>query len=181
MEVFGTTLVNVYLFILILSSILTILFIFFGDFLDIFTGITPFLNPVLVLIFITFSSGSALLFELATSLSTISILVISIVIALILTFVLYSFVFEPIQSVENSSSSVEQTLKGKVGTVILSIPRDGFGEVMMDSKKGPILKPATSFDEKEIPEGQKALVVTVRNGVLYVVRYESKFENDSPS
>jgi hypothetical protein len=59
-------------------------------------------------------------------------------------------------------------LRGRIGTVITTIPVDGFGEVMIDSTSGRIAKPASSFDGDLIQSGTKVLIVQVENGVLQV-------------
>lgn len=176
MELFGTSIENVYLIVLILSGILTILYLFFGDFLEAFGEITPFFNPALILAFITFFSASAYIMEIVSSLSTVLIIIISVVIAFILTSVLNLFVFIPMKSAEESLSYTEESLKGRVGKLILSIPLDGYGEIVIESKSGTISKPAASYDKEEIQAGSRVLVIEVKNGILYVIPYESGFD-----
>lgn len=176
MELFGTSIENVYLIVLIFSGILTILYLFFGDFLESFGEITPFLNPALILSFLTFFSASAYITEIASSLSPVLIIIISIVIAFILTSVLNLLVFIPMKSAEESLSYTEESLKGRVGKLILSIPLDGYGEIVIESKSGTISKPAASYDNQEIQAGNRVLVIEVENGVLYVTPYETEFD-----
>ena len=176
MEIFGMSIEMVYLFILILSGILTVLYLFFGDFLDALGDVAPFLNPALILAFITFFSATAYILELVTSLSSIIIAIISAVIAFILASVLHVFVFIPIKSAEESLSYTEESLKGRVGRIILSVPEDGFGEIIIESKSGTISKPATSYDHEPIAEGKRVLVIDVKDGVLYVVPYEDELD-----
>ncbi len=179
MELFGATLENIYLFMLILAGILTILYLFLGDFLDGIGEISPFLNPALILAFITFFSASAYILEITTSLSTMLIAAISITIAFILDAVLNIFVFIPMASAEESLSYTEDSLKGRVGKIIISIPMDGFGEMIIKSKSGTISKPAASYDNETINEGQQVLVIEVKNGVLYVIPYEEELDTYS--
>lgn len=176
MELFGTSIENVYLIVLILSGILTILYLFFGDLLESIGEITPFFNPALILSFLTFFSASAYITEIASSLSPVLIIIISIVIAFILTSVLNLFVFIPMKSAEESLSYTEESLKGRVGKLILSIPLDGYGEIVIESKSGTISKPAASYDNQEIQAGNRVLVIEVENGVLYVTPYETEFD-----
>lgn len=73
---------------------------------------------------------------------------------------------------EESLAYTEDSLKGRIGNVIIPIPKDGFGEVLLESISGRISKPAASFDNEEIAEGKKILVIDVKNGVLYVVPHQ---------
>lgn len=81
---------------------------------------------------------------------------------------LHVFVLVPLSSAEESLVYKESDLQGRVGKVITAIPRDGYGEVMIESISGRIAKPATSFDRVAIPNGTNVLVVQVQNGVLEV-------------
>ncbi len=179
MELFGTPIENIYLCVLIIAGILTILYLFFGDFIEVFGEISPFLNPALILAFITFFSAAAYILELVTSLSSIVIVILSSIIAFILAAVLNIFVFIPMKSAEESLSYTEDSLKGRVGKIILSVPEDGFGEIVIKSKSGTISKPAASYDNDLIQEGTRVLVIEVKNGVLYVVPYETGFDLES--
>lgn len=178
MELFGTPIENIYLFILILSGILTILYLFFGDFLEAFGDIAPFLNPALILAFITFFSAAAYILELVTSFSSLVVIIVSLVIAFVLASVLNLFVFIPMRSAEESLSYTEESLKGRVGKIILTVPVNGFGEIVIDSKSGTISKPAASYDNEEITEGKQVLVIEVKKGVLYVVPYKTGIDLD---
>lgn len=173
MELSSLSLENIYLMILILSGILTILYLFFGDFLEGFGEISPFLNPILILAFFTFFSAAAYILERTTSLSAAAVIFLAVVIALIFDTVLNVFVFIPMASAEASLLYTEDSLKGRIGKIIIPIPEDGFGEIMIDSKSGMISKPAASFDNEIIAEGSQVLVIEVKNGVLYVIPYES--------
>jgi len=67
-------------------------------------------------------------------------------------------------------------LEGRVGKAIISIPKEGFGEVVIESYSGMISKPAASFEDVPIPEGSEVLVIEVKNGVLYVMPYKPNFK-----
>jgi len=169
MELFGYPIETVYLTTLIVSGALTVLYIFFGDIAE---AALDFLNPTLILAFLTFLSASGYLLELITSLNSLVILLISIVIAIILDALLNIFVLVPLSSAEESLVYTSDSLKGRVGTVLTPIPPDGFGEVVLKSNSGTISKPATSFENQPIAEGEKVLVIDVKDGVLYVSHYE---------
>lgn len=171
MEPFGVPLATIYLYGLIISGALTVLYVLFADvfhFHGAGDGGPHFLNPVLIFAFVTILSASGYLFERLTALHYLLIFGVSAVAALILVTLLNVFVLVPLSSAEESLVYKESDLQGRIGTVITAIPSDGFGEVMIDSTSGRIAKPAASFDGDSIPNGTNVLVVQVKNGVLEV-------------
>ncbi|MEH7118559.1 NfeD family protein [Neobacillus vireti] len=170
MEPFSIPLETIYLYGLIISGVVTVLFVLFADVFH-FHGAgdgLAFLNPVLIFAFLTILSACGYLFERLSSLHYLLIFGISAVTALMLVTLLHVFVLVPLSSAEESLVYKESDLQGRVGTVITSIPRDGYGEVMIESISGRIAKPASSFDRVAIPNGTNVLVVQVQNGVLEV-------------
>jgi membrane-bound ClpP family serine protease len=78
----------------------------------------------------------------------------------------------PLSSAEGSLVYTEESLRGRVGTVLIPIPKDGFGEVMIENISGRISKPAESYENTFIGEGKKVLIVDVDNGVIQVMEHE---------
>jgi len=171
LTLFGMDINSIYLTLLIVAGSLTVLYLLFGDFLEA-VGEATFLSPVLILSFITFFSATGYILELITPLHSLLILAISIILALILDTLLNVFVLIPLSSAEESLSYTEESLKGMVGKVIIPIPENGFGELVIESKFGVISKPAREMENGSIEEGEKVLVLKVKDGVLYVVPYE---------
>ncbi|MEH7075833.1 NfeD family protein [Neobacillus drentensis] len=174
MEPFSIPLETIYLYGLIISGVLTVLYVLFADVFH-FHGPgdgMEFLNPVLIFAFITILSACGYLFERLSSIHYLLILGISAVAAFIVVALLNVFVLVPLSSAEESLVYKESDLQGRIGTVITSIPVDGYGEVMIDSTSGRIAKPASSFDKDSIPSGAKVLVVQVKNGVLEVTVHQ---------
>ncbi|MDQ1144449.1 hypothetical protein QE429_001276 [Bacillus sp. SORGH_AS 510] len=175
LEPFSIPLETIYLYGLIISGVLTVLYVLFADvfhFHGAGDGGLHFLNPVLIFAFITVMSASGYLFEKLSSLHYLLILAISAVAAFIVVTLLNVFVLVPLSSAEESLVYNESDLRGRIGTVITSIPADGFGEVLIDSISGRIAKPASSFDGEQIPYGSTVLVVQVKNGVLEVTVHQ---------
>ncbi|MDY0396181.1 hypothetical protein RWE15_19770 [Virgibacillus halophilus] len=135
-----------------------------------------FLNPVIILAFIIFFSATGYILEWATGLSSWIIMAVSAVISLALTTVLHVFVLVPLASAEESLGYTEESLVGRVGKLIISIPENGFGEIFIQSKSGIISKPAASYEQRAIQEGRRVLVLETRQGVLYVVPYEDDLD-----
>ncbi|WP_033826730.1 hypothetical protein [Bacillus andreraoultii] len=174
MEIFGYPIQTIYLAILIISGVLILFYMLFGDFLDGVGDVSPFLNPTLLLAFLIFLSASGYIFELVTSIQSVWILVISAIGSFILTTLLNVFILVPLSSAEESLAYTDESLKGRIGTVIIPVPNDGYGEVLIESNSGRIAKSAISFHQSEILEGVKVLVVDVKQGVLQVIPYDEK-------
>jgi len=175
MEIFGFNVETLYLFGIMIGGILTLLYILFGDILEGVAEVSPdgFLNPTLVLSFITFLSASGYLFEKLSAIHNLIIFVISIVIALILVILLNVFVLIPLSSAEESLAYKEEDLKGRIGKVIISIPDDGFGEVVLEGKGGTIAMSAKGFQDEAIDYDTKVLVIDIKDNVLYVIPHET--------
>lgn len=122
MEIFGASIQSVYLITLIVAGGLTLLYILFNDLLEGLAELIPFINPALILAFVTFFSASGYLFEMLTTWNSILIIVISIIIALILDTLLNVFVLVPLSSAEKSLAYSTNSLRGRVGKVIIPIP-----------------------------------------------------------
>ncbi|WP_339177664.1 hypothetical protein [Oceanobacillus sp. FSL W7-1293] len=173
MTLFGYAIQDLYLWILIIAAILTVVVLLFGDLLDgIFESI-PFLHPVLVLSFFIFLSAMGYVLEWFMDWSSLIILIISSILSIIFVTLLHLFVLVPIRSAEQSWGYSEEALIGSVGTAIVSIPIDGYGEVMVQWKSGVISKPAVSYDNEAISQDERVLIIEIKDGVFYVSPYQS--------
>jgi len=169
MELFGLPIQTIYLYVLIISGLLIVLYLFFGDVMEGISEATGFLNPVLILAFLIFMSAIGYLFEALTEMNTFLIMAIAAIASLILDTLLNVFVLIPLANTEESLAYTEESLKGRLASVLIPIPEDGFGEILIESISGRISKPAVSLENKMIAEGSKVLIIDVKDGVLYVV------------
>lgn len=176
MTLFGQSIETIYLILLIVSGSLTILYLFFGDVLEGIGEATGFLNPVLILAFITFFSAGGYILEKVTALSSILIIIIAALVSALLDVLLNVFVLVPMASAEQSLTYTEKSLEGRMGKIIIPIPKQGFGEVVIESYSGMISKPAASVDDTPIAEGTEVLVIDVKDGVLHVAPYKPAFK-----
>ncbi|MCM3124781.1 MULTISPECIES: NfeD family protein [unclassified Mesobacillus] len=172
MEMFGMPLETIYLYGLVISGVVTILYLFFGDALEGLAEAIPFVNPTLIFSFVTIFSAGGYLGDIFTRLSSLLIAGGSAIIALILVTLLNVFVLIPLSNAEESLVYKDSDLRGRIGTVITGIPTDGYGEVLIENISGRISKPAVSFTNTNIPYGKKVLVIDIENGVLQVKLYE---------
>ena len=62
--------------------------------------------------------------------------------------------------------------KVKLGRVIVPIPIDGFGEIVIETVNGIISKRATGYDKEEIDYDKQVLIIDVKEGTFFVKEYE---------
>ncbi|MED3001260.1 NfeD family protein [Bacillus velezensis] len=172
MDIFHLPLETVYLYTLIISGSLTLLILFFQDVFHGLSDPVSFLNPALILSFLTIFSASGYIGEIAAPLSSPVIALLSFVLSVLLVSLLHFFVLVPLSSAEESLAYRETDLKGRVGRVITSVPKDGYGEVIIEGIGGAISKSAVSFDQEQIRYGTAVLVIDVKDGVLFVTPHE---------
>lgn len=177
MELFGFPMEQVYLYTLVAAGALTVLYVLFADIADAGDGL-PFFNPAVILAFVTLMAAAGYVLELATSLSDLAILGIAAVAAVVLDILLYFFVLLPLSSAESSIAYTEESLLGQVAKVIVPIPVDGYGEVVIETYGGIISKRAAGFDNEAIGQDRQVLIIQVNDGTLYVRDYEPIFSTE---
>lgn len=172
MELFGYSMEQVYFFILVLMAAITFLYLFFGDVTEAIGEGIPFLHPTLVLAFFTLTSAIGLVLEWMTDWNSWLILIAAMVAAVILDVLIYFFVLIPLASAEVSLAYTDESLAGQVGQVIVPIPADGYGEILIETNNGNLAKRATGLENEDIAFGKTVLIVEVEEGTFYVKEYE---------
>ena len=169
---FGFSLIAIYMTILIVIGSCTLLYLFFADLADGAAEGIPFFDPAVLLSFITMTAAGGYLLEQFTSLSSLLIFILAMVSASLLTALLYYFLLVPLRSAEVSLAYTEQSLEGQVAKVIVPVPLDGFGEIVIQSVNGLISKRAASYHQVEIPYDTQVLIIDMKDGTAFVAIYE---------
>ncbi len=172
MELFGLPIVQLYLYTLIIAGIVTILYVLISDIAEGIGEVSPFLDPAVILSFITFTAAAGYILELTVNWSSIVILVVALVIAFVLDLLLYFFVLLPLASAEVSLAYTDESLMGQVGRVIVPIPVDGFGEIVIETVNGLISKRAAGYENTAIAYDKEVLIIEVKDGTFIVKAYE---------
>ena len=172
MELFGMPIVQVYLYLLIISAITTLIYVFLSDVADGIGEGNPFLDPAVVLSFITFAAAAGYIMELTVNWNSGLILTVALGISFVLDLLLYFFVLLPLASAEVSLAYTEESLMGQVGRVIVPIPIDGFGEIVIETVNGLISKRAIGYENTAIEYDKEVLIIEVKNGTFIVKEYE---------
>ena len=171
---FGYSLETIYLTVLIVIGCCTVLYLFFADIADVSVESFPLLDPAIILSFITFTAAAAYLFERFFSFTSFVNLIIAVVIASIFTALLYFFLLIPLRSAEVSLAYTDKSLESQTARVIVPIPLDGFGEIVIKGANGIISKRAASYHDVEIPYDAQVLIIEMREGTAYVAIYEKE-------
>lgn len=172
MELFGMPIMQVYLVALIIAGVASVLYILFGDIAEGIGEVSPLLDPAVILAFITFTSAVGYLLEFVTAWNSVLILIISLASAIVFDLLLYFFVLLPLRSAEVSLAYTDASLMGQVGKVIVPIPVDGFGEIVIETVNGLISKRAAGYENSAIDYGKEVLIIEVKEGTFIVKEYE---------
>lgn len=113
------------------------------------------------------------MFNQHTNLDPLKIAVLSLMISIILSILLYFAYVKPMKNSENSTGFSLKDLVGKIGEVSVPIPIDGYGEVVIKVGAGNTNQIAANLEKVEIPAGTRVVVGEAKEGVLYVFPYES--------
>lgn len=171
--IFGFSITAVYMTILIVIGSFTVLYLLFADIADGIGEGIPYLDPAVILLFISITSAGGYILEKFTSWSSILILLIALICSSILTALLYFFLLVPLRSAEVSLAYTEASLEGQTAKVIVPVPLNGFGEIVIESVNGVISKRAASYHEVEIPYETEVLIIEVKEGTAFVAIYEA--------
>ncbi|GGA39353.1 NfeD family protein [Psychrobacillus lasiicapitis] len=161
---------QIFLYGLFAIGLITILYVLFADAIDgMDSGI---LNPTTVLTFLLFICAAGFILLKLTNWNEEIIIIVALVVSSIITFLLYFFVLVPLASAEVSTAYTNESLQGQVARVIVPIPMDGFGEIVIETVNGIISKRATGYDQEEIEYNKQVLIIDVEDGTFLVKEYE---------
>jgi membrane-bound ClpP family serine protease len=172
---------ELYLGCLIGGILFAIITIIFGDILDsAFDGIFEifsldgfdFIHPSVLVAGITIFGGTGILLNKYSPWKGLSILLLTVIISLLLSFVFFFMYVKPMKKCENSVCFSSKDFIGKIGEVSIPISPNGCGEIMLKIGAGLTNQIAASYDGEEYVTGTKVIVAEVKEGALYVSRYK---------
>ncbi|PEI77065.1 phosphate ABC transporter permease [Bacillus wiedmannii] len=170
MALFGYPLETIYLYGFIIATILTVIYIFFGD---IFESIFSFGGGsvsvvTLLLSFFAMLCGLSYIGEYLISFNSILIFGSAFAISFIGVFIMKILILKPIAEAEQNTVQRMDEFIGCKGEVITTIPTEGFGEVLISSQFGSNAIPAKTIGKKDISQGTEVIIEGVQDGVLLV-------------
>lgn len=169
---------EVYWICLIFGVLFALTTILFGEILgQVFDGICEFvsgdhlewLQTMLVVTWLTVFGGSGVLSTYyCTDFDARMTLAVSLLTATVLCKVFYFSYVKPMRNSENSTGVSLKDLVGKPGEVIVPVPADGYGEVLIRAGASNTNQIAASSDRVGLSVGCEIIVVDIKDGVLYV-------------
>lgn len=133
----------------------------------------------MIAVFIGYMVNESMPGNTAISIGLFILIVVTVITGVVL---LNIFVIIPFRSrSENSSATSIQQLEGKEGTVSVSIPADGVGEVLVYTGFTKINKMAKIYENDNesisfIEQGTNVLVMDVKDSILYVMPYTNAIQ-----
>lgn len=137
-----------------------------------------FFKPVVLAAGVTVFGGTGIMLAKYTDLSSGPQVVISILVAILLSIGVYFGYVRPMENSENSTGFSIREMVGRIGEVTIPLPAQGYGEVMVKVGAGNTLHIASSFDGTPVPAGVRVVVVEVAEDVLRVSELEERKGDD---
>jgi len=174
MEILGIDIQTIYLYGLIIGGCITLLYLLFGDVLEVVSGMSEVapgsvLNPVVILSFISVFCGAGYVLELRNQFTSGTNMLFSVVVAVIIVSIIHFFILVPLSKSEQSTARSVYDFLHKDGEVILTIPENGLGEVLMTTALGQSGHVARSSKETEIRQGTLVVVVGIEENDVLIV------------
>ncbi len=159
---------TLFLVLLISGVIYAVVSFFFGDWLgDILDSLPLFQSTVLVSCMTAFGGGGLLLLRY-TALQGALVLLLALAGAIVIGVIVFFLYVKPMKNSENSIAFSFRSLEGSLGEVIIPIPKNGTGEVLLKVGAGYSNQIAESFDGTAIAADTKIVVVEIKEHTLLV-------------
>jgi membrane protein implicated in regulation of membrane protease activity len=120
-----------------------------------------FLHPLVIVGGITAFGAAGLFYNSYFGLTGYILAVCSVLSAVVLSILVYFLHIKRMKHLENSIAHSIQDLVGKIGVVSVPIPTEGLGEIIVKTTFGVYNYSANSFDNIEIKQGTRVVVVQV--------------------
>ncbi|PEZ06330.1 phosphate ABC transporter permease [Bacillus sp. AFS018417] len=160
----------IYLYGFIITTFITVIYLFFSDvFESLFHIVGGPTSPVTILFsFLAMFCGFGYIFEYMLSWGSIFIFVVAFFLALVGVITMKMLILAPISKAEQNTMHRMEEFIGCKGEVIITIPKEGLGEVLLVSQFGSNAMPAKTIGKKDILQGSYVIVEAVQDGVLLV-------------
>ncbi|WP_028403455.1 NfeD family protein [Ectobacillus panaciterrae] len=170
MTLFGYALQTLYLYGLVITGLIAVVYFIFGDIVEgIFDGVAGSSHHLTLLFsFLAILCGGGYILEYVTAWNSIAIFVVAVLISFICVLLMQAFVLVPISRSEQNTAYRTNDFVGQTGEVLISVPAEGYGEVLLASKFGSNALPAKSYTQQPIAQGQFVRVIEIQDGVLVV-------------
>ncbi|ASA19980.1 protease [Paenibacillus donghaensis] len=175
---------TLYLGCLVLGVIFAVVSVVVGDLIGnaldgMFDAVSfHFLNPTVLAGAVTVFGGAGILLTRYSALEAGPVAALSLLAAGFLGVLMYLGFVRPMDKSEMSSGFSMSELPGRIGEVMVPVPAQGYGEIMVRFGASNSLHTAASFDQELLPAGIKVVVVEVKEGVAMVSEFEKRKGED---
>jgi membrane protein implicated in regulation of membrane protease activity len=121
-----------------------------------------FAQPIVVVGGITAFGAMGIIFHKYTMLDVTLIAVLSVLIAIVLSALIYIVFVKNMNKAEHSIGHSVGELVGRSAEVSVTIPALGYGEIIIRTNSGIANYPAISFEGLHIAQGQRVVIVELR-------------------
>lgn len=153
--------------LLVTGMVLALLSLIAGDWLESIFCLDA-LHPMVVASACTVTGGAGMLLLKHTALTTFTVLALALAGALVLSVAVFYGYVRPVRHSETSTAFSMKELPGRDAVVSVTIPAQGYGEVMVRIGAGSTSQVAASFDGTQIEKETTVVIVEVNDGVVYV-------------
>ncbi|WP_058300785.1 NfeD family protein [Gorillibacterium timonense] len=137
-----------------------------------------YLNPTVLATFITIFGGTGIMLDHYAVFGAVGIFLVAALTGLAGAILIHLFYVKPMMNSENSTGYSIHGLTGKVGEVIVPIPANGYGEILVRTGAANSNQIAGSFEHTDIQAGDRVVIVEVKDGAVYVSRFENNSKGD---
>lgn len=127
-----------------------------------------FLQPIVWVGGLTAFGGTGILLMHYSPFNSLVALMLAILSSILLSILIWLLYVKPMMRSENSTGFSMKELTGRIGEVTVSIPEGGYGEVMIKVGAGYTNQIAAAFQGPAIADGQRIVVIEVKEQVLLV-------------
>ena len=171
--VLGYPMTTVYMTVLIITGLLTLLYLILADAIDGALDSIPFFDLAVLLPLITITAALGYTLETFTSWQHTLLFILALIGASIATALLYYFLFVPLRKSDASLAYTDASLEGQIARVLTPIPVDGYGEILIEGVSGNISKRAQSYTNRDIPFEAIVIIIEMQDGVAYVAERDT--------
>ncbi len=131
------------------------------------------LKPAVIIGAITAFGGAGIMLSRYTSLPASGVIGVAVAVALLIATGVYLLYIRPLRNAESSIGYSVVDLVGRPCEVLVTLPEQGFGEVLVRIGNGVVNHIAIA-NGSSLPRGAQGVVVEVENGVLVVAPFDSE-------
>lgn len=142
---------------------------------------TSFLNPTTIIPGIAAFGGGGILLVTYTTLTVGPQITLAIFAAVLMSVLVHFLFVRPMDRAEASVAFSIHDCVGRTGVITVPVPEHGHGQIMLNMGGSNTVQIAASFDQTYLPKALEAVVVEVREGILYVAKFSEEPSQELPT